>query len=200
MDAGAVVLQLIGGNAVLRHFLLVRVAPAAGFRKQQGMNRRQYVLHRANIVDAVAVDTGGDVLVTLGQAFAVHAGFVQLVLIDALLRLIPPHEVRTAVAFGAELRDGGTLRLPDESLRRAHGNRRVVAIAVASVAIRAAQFIGYVNVVFDQQGGLLQRPFHGCVALDARVSRLGREKGRDQKNRDENAPHFTYPRTVNTAR
>src|SRR5579883_2976431 len=138
MDAGLVVLKLIGRDLVLRHVLGVGVTPAARFWKTHFRHRRLSIFDCADIVDAVAIDTGRDVLVTGRESLAVDAGLVELELIDALLWAKSPHEFGFAVAIGAKLGDRCALWLADESLRFRHGDGGIVAGRIAAMAVRAA--------------------------------------------------------------
>ena len=72
--------------------------------RRSGWTGESGVLDRADVVHAVAIDAGGDGLVARGEALAVDAGLVLLELIDAFARVVAAHEVRIAVAAGAELR------------------------------------------------------------------------------------------------
>ena len=116
----------------------------------QRINRGHAVFDGADIVNAVAIDAGGDVLIPGSEAFAVDAGLVKLELIDALLRAEAAHEVRIAVTFRAELRNRHTARLAEETLGLAHRDRWIVAGAVAAVTIGATQSVRSVDVVFDE--------------------------------------------------
>src|ERR1019366_5885489 len=117
-----------------------------GIGDVQRIHRGHAVLHRADVVDAVAVDAGGHVGIAGRQALAVDAGLVKLVLIDALRRREFPHDVGLGVAARAEFRNGGSRRFALEALGFAHGYVGIVARAVAAVAIGATQAVGDVDV------------------------------------------------------
>ena len=150
VDAGEVLLELIRRDTVFRHPLGVGMAAPAGVRNVQRINRGHAVFDGADIVNAVAINAGGDVLIPGSEAFAVDAGLVKLELIDALLRAEAAHEVRIAVTFRAELRNRHTARLAEETLGLAHRDRWIVAGAVAAVTIGATQSVRSVDVVFDE--------------------------------------------------
>src|SRR3954465_3260063 len=96
MDAGAVLFKLVGRYLVGGHSLCVGMAPRARLGHAQRMDRRLAVLHRANVVDAVAIDAGGNVVVAARQAFPMDAGLVQLELVYALAWRILAHVVGSA--------------------------------------------------------------------------------------------------------
>src|ERR1035438_1064351 len=97
MHAVPVLVELIGGDSVLRHLLAIGVAVGAGLGQAERINRRRRIFYRADIVNTVTVDAGCHVLVARGQPLAMDAGLIQLVLIHALLRPGFSHEGRSAV-------------------------------------------------------------------------------------------------------
>src|SRR5436309_168735 len=136
------------------------------------MDRGRGIFHGANIMYAVAIDTSGDGFISRCQTLAVHAGLIQLELVDTLLRPESAHEIGTPVTFRAKLWDCGPLGLAGESFRLTHGDGRIVARGIAAVAVRAAQSVGRMYVVFDQRDRSLEIAVHRRVTLDARI--LGR--------------------------
>ena len=133
------------------------------------MNRRQGILHCADVVDAVAIHAGRDCHIAGSQTLAMDAGLIKLELIDALLRPELPHEVGIAMTARAELRYVGTRRLSDEALGFAHRDCRIVAGPIAAVAVGAPQSIRDVDVILDQERGLLGGSIHHRVAFHAAV-------------------------------
>src|SRR5471030_2747801 len=147
VHAGPVLSELSGLDLILGHVLRAGMAPRARFRKVQRVYRRLGVLHRADVMHAVAIDAGGHGVVARSQAFAVHAGLILGELIDPLLRPELAHRFGVAVAGGAELGNRGARDVALKALLGAHGNFIIVRVAIAAVAVRASQSRLGMNVV-----------------------------------------------------
>src|SRR5579862_5462872 len=78
MDAGTILLQLIGRDAVLGHSLGVGMTMAAGVWNMRRIDRSRRIFHRADIVNAMTVDARRHVSIARRQALAMHAGLIQL--------------------------------------------------------------------------------------------------------------------------
>jgi hypothetical protein len=76
VNAFLVQIVLVSSNAVGLHALLVGVAVGASSWQILWMDARHWISHILDGVSAVAIVTGGRVLIPLSQTLAVHALFV----------------------------------------------------------------------------------------------------------------------------
>src|ERR1035441_3246218 len=202
MHARAVIVELIGGDAILRHLLAVGMTARPGFGQTQRMHGRQRVFYRANIVDAVAVDAGGHGVIASSQPFAVDAGLVELKLVHPLLRPELPHEVRTAMTARTKLRYSLSRRLAHEAFGAIHGCAGIIGGPISAVAVHAGESAGGVHVILDEQRRTLRVAIQRRMTIHARVltCSLTKQTHRREQKDDRQYSHFRYPKTVNVAR
>ena len=101
---GVVVGELIGGDAVGLHVSGIGVAARAGLGHVDGVDGGTRIAGRTDVMDAVAVDADGDLVVTSREALAVDAGVVLVQLVGAQARIVGAHQGRIGVAGTAQLR------------------------------------------------------------------------------------------------
>src|ERR1017187_1043821 len=147
---------------------------------------------------AVAIDAGGHLAVALGQMLAVNAGRIFGILVHSLRGVILPHEVRIAVAPGAEFRDCRPYGHSYVSAGLAHGGLRIVRIGVAAVASGARESMLEVHATLKCRRRRKEVARHLGVALQTGI--LSGQPGGRQQEEEECVLHRRYPSRENVER
>ncbi len=140
------------GEFITAHALGIRVALAAGFGYRGAIHARKTICRRADVVDAMAIDTRRAVGITGLQDFAMLADQVLRQLIHTGARLEAPHVVRIGMATTAKFRNRSKFRRAVKGIGfilLVHGGRHIVrqfGIGIPPVAILARQAEGAVDV------------------------------------------------------
>ena len=137
------------------------------------------VVHRPDVVDAMAVDAIRRLRVPLGELLAVDALAIQGRLIGALAGLVLAHEGGVAMATPAVFRHVFVRDADLEAAARVHGQVRVVLFRVAAMTIGATHSILVVDIVLKDDA----RAFLDAVAFEARVFRGPSARG-GQRNQE----------------
>ncbi len=186
VDAGLVLLHLIGGDLVDRHVLRVGVAPAAGIGDVERMDARLRIGPRSDRVGRMAARAGRHLGVAqLPETAAVNRGGILRHLVDPQRRVVALHEGGIGVAPAADLDDLLARRLADEALAGIHGLHARLP-AVPAVAVDAAESLRLVDVRAEALDGSGQPLVPGLeVTGRARVCRLRPLLGRPQDDSEE---------------
>ena len=108
------------------------------------------------------------------------------------------------MAGGAELRNVGARGLALEALGLVHGYIGIVAGAVATVAIGAAQSVGDVDVILDQGGrafgGIVERGVAGHAGIRGGGAAWYDPRGEAQEEENFRRSHLKYPSRVKVNR
>lgn len=173
VDALAVKRHLVGGNLVRSHARGIGMAPAASRSHVCRIDGAAGILHSANAVGTVAVNTDGNVRIPLEVLFAVRAGKVFGVLIDARLRVVIAHEIEFAVARGAKSGDLLAGRPADIAFRATHRVFRSPSIhtnsRIPSVAVMTGKPFLKMDVLARKFHRFLELRIELLVTLDART-------------------------------
>ena len=161
---------LVCRDFVALHVIGVGVAPRAGFRNMNGIDRSPWIGRRADVMYAVAVHANGHLGVALFQLLAVHAGEVFAYLVGPEAWVEPSHVVRVRVATPAEQWNLSFVWRAAETPGRAHGVHRIV-IPVTAMAICTTQASFMVDIFREQLCRLAILSWKLGVAGDARVFR-----------------------------
>ena len=105
-----VVRVLIRWNLIASHVIGVRVALGAGLCDISCIDRRERIADGANVMRAVATDTGCDPLVSALEQPAMHACEILLLLVNAQRRVEFFHQVSVAMTLPAKSRNLSGLR------------------------------------------------------------------------------------------
>jgi len=149
MDAGGVVGELIGGDAVLLHIRGIRVTARTGLSNIDGIDRGTRVAGRTDVMNAVAIDANGYLDVSGSEALAVNACVVLVELICAQAWVVSAHEVGVGVARAAQCRNRLSVELALPPSLAAHGLRRIVTGRVAAVAADAGKALLGMDVLAE---------------------------------------------------
>ena len=131
-------------------------------------------------MNAVAVDTDGDLAVASGQSLAVNAGVVLVELVGAQAGIVGAHEGRVGVAGAAQLRNLLAIDLAFPAFVAVHRLCGVVAGGVATVATGAGETFLSVNVLAESVRGDLEFALQAGVAIETGVDGLAECEGRSK--------------------
>jgi|SRR6516225_10607251 hypothetical protein len=122
-----------------------------------------------DIMYAVAIDTGGDPVITDREPLPVNARSILCKLIHALLGFELMNKGRVAMTAGTHLGYFGALNPAHESAPRAHGSVHLIARSIPAVAVRAREPIFLVNVTLEELSRATELAFKSGVARYAAI-------------------------------
>ena len=180
VNAGGVVGELIGGDAVLLHVRGIGVATGTGLGNIDRIDGGTWIAGRTDIVHAVAIDANGNLAVSGGEALAVNAGVVLVELIGAQAGIVSAHQVGIGVARAAKLRNLLAVDLALPAGLAAHGLRGIVAGCVAAVATGAGEALLGVDVLAEFFLRDPQIALHAGMAIETGVDCLAIAEARGE--------------------
>ncbi len=172
VHAGAVLCELIRGNGISLHIARVGMAPSAGVRHVDWVDRGAGIAGRLYVVDTMAIRAHGNLRVSSREALAVHAGAVLAELVGAQAGVELPNVGWIRMASSAQLRDLLAINLAFPTRLPAHGFVWIVAGWVAPVATGASQTLLCVYVLAELLLAHSQGIRQGGVTIQAGVRGL----------------------------
>jgi hypothetical protein len=118
---------------------------------------------------AVAIDAGGNLVITNRESLSVNARFILCKLIHTLLGFELMNKGRIAMTAGTYLGCFGTLDPAHKSAPRAHGSVHLIARSIPTVAVRAREPIFLVNVTLEELSRAAELAFNSGVARYAAI-------------------------------
>jgi hypothetical protein len=122
-----------------------------------------------DIMHAVAIDAGGNPVITDREPLPVNARSILCKLIHTLLGFELMNEGRVAMTAGTHLRYFGALDPAHKSAPRAHGSVHLIARRIPTVAVRAREPIFLVNVTLEELSRATELAFKSGVAHYAAI-------------------------------